>query len=195
MSSNRPFLSNFLAAFKAHSASLPKPSSQITPSSTAVVASAQALWSSGGYSTTSTPQQQQTYSISAPRATESRKSAPYQVNQSSTTGRVSPTYPLQHNVTPLTHAPRGPPSPTATAPNLAFRQPSTNYAASQETARNRRGSDTSSEGGMGFRDLTRTGEKWYIGGRTTGGEERFYKLSMVTRDRSADRQSADRMSL
>lgn len=39
------------------------------------------------------------------------------------------------------------------------------------------------------------GEKWYIGGRTAAGEERFYKLSMVKRPRSLDRLSADRMSL
>lgn len=38
-------------------------------------------------------------------------------------------------------------------------------------------------------------EKWYIGGRTAGGEERYYKLSMVRRERSADRLSADRLSL
>jgi hypothetical protein len=38
-------------------------------------------------------------------------------------------------------------------------------------------------------------EKWYIGGRTAGGEERVYKLSMVKRPRSIDRLSLDRMSL
>jgi hypothetical protein len=39
-------------------------------------------------------------------------------------------------------------------------------------------------------------EKWYIGGRTAAGEERFYKLSMVKRPRpsSADRLSLDGMS-
>lgn len=45
--------------------------------------------------------------------------------------------------------------------------------------RHRRGSDSSSGSG-GFRDALGT-EKWYVGGRTAGGEERFYPLGMVTR--------------
>ncbi|KAK7750825.1 hypothetical protein SLS62_007224 [Diatrype stigma] len=55
----------------------------------------------------------------------------------------------------------------------------------------RRGSDSSSEG---FRDVL-GGEKWYIGGRTAGGEERFFKLGVVRRPRSQDRLSLDRLSL
>ena len=39
------------------------------------------------------------------------------------------------------------------------------------------------------------GEKWFIGGRTAGGEERLYQLGMVRRARSGDRGSLDRMSL
>ena len=49
-------------------------------------------------------------------------------------------------------------------------------------------------GGGGFRDAL-GGEKWFIGGRTAAGEERFYKLAMVQRERSGDRASLDRMSL
>src|SRR5699024_10722128 len=43
----------------------------------------------------------------------------------------------------------------------------------------RRGSD-SSNGSTGFRDALGP-EKWYIGGRSPGGEERFYRLGMVTK--------------
>ena len=39
------------------------------------------------------------------------------------------------------------------------------------------------------------GEKWFVGGRTAAGEEKYYKLSMVKRDRSSDRISADQLSL
>jgi hypothetical protein len=39
------------------------------------------------------------------------------------------------------------------------------------------------------------GEKWFVGGRTANGEEKYYKLSMVKRDRSSDRISADQLSL
>ncbi|KAI0006239.1 hypothetical protein F4779DRAFT_620754 [Xylariaceae sp. FL0662B] len=55
----------------------------------------------------------------------------------------------------------------------------------------RRGSDSSSEG---FRDVLGA-EKWYIGGRTAGGEEKFFKLGVVKRARSQDRLSLDRLSL
>lgn len=71
-------------------------------------------------------------------------------------------------------------------------KPPQSYPTPQEARQNRRGSDSSSEGG--FRDVL-GGEKWYIGGRTPAGEEKYYKLSMVRRDRSADRLSADRLSL
>jgi len=59
----------------------------------------------------------------------------------------------------------------------------------------RRGSASSSDSG-GFREVRAgSGEKWFIGGRTAGGEDKYYKLSMVKRDRSADRISADQLSL
>ncbi|KPM45383.1 hypothetical protein AK830_g1198 [Neonectria ditissima] len=55
----------------------------------------------------------------------------------------------------------------------------------------RRGSDSSSEG---FRDVLGA-EKWYIGGRTPGGEEKFFKLGVIRRVRSNDGLSLDRLSL
>lgn len=55
----------------------------------------------------------------------------------------------------------------------------------------RRGSDSSTEG---FRDVLGA-DKWYIGGRTAGGEEKFFKLGVVKRVRSQDRLSLDRLSL
>ncbi|KAI1259777.1 hypothetical protein F5Y18DRAFT_286674 [Xylariaceae sp. FL1019] len=55
----------------------------------------------------------------------------------------------------------------------------------------RRGSDSSSEG---FRDVIGA-DKWYIGGRTAGGEEKFFKLGVVKRVRSQDRLSLDQLSL
>ncbi|KAI0388605.1 hypothetical protein F5Y17DRAFT_470324 [Xylariaceae sp. FL0594] len=55
----------------------------------------------------------------------------------------------------------------------------------------RRGSDSSSEG---FRDVLGA-DKWYIGGRTAAGDEKFFKLGVVKRVRSQDRLSLDRLSL
>ncbi|KAF2129081.1 hypothetical protein P153DRAFT_357543 [Dothidotthia symphoricarpi CBS 119687] len=57
--------------------------------------------------------------------------------------------------------------------------------------RHRRGSDSSSEG---FNEVLGA-EKWYIGGRTATGEEKFYKLGMVKRHQSADRLSLDKLSI
>ncbi|KAG5983120.1 hypothetical protein E4U55_000764 [Claviceps digitariae] len=62
---------------------------------------------------------------------------------------------------------------------------------SRSTSGRRRGSDSSSEG---FRDAIGA-DKWYIGGRTAGGEERFFKLGVVRRVRSNDGLSLDRLSL
>lgn len=203
MTSNRPFLSNFLAAFRAHSSAIPKASPSITTSTNAVsaVASAQTVWSSGS------TQSQQLSTVSAPRSIHTKSQAQQQHPNQSTQAAVSQSQlhsalsPLQHNVSPLTHAPRSPPSPglaTSQAGTPVYgppNRPTQSYPTPQEAARRtRRGSDSSSDGGAGFRDVL-GGEKWYIGGRTAGGEERFYKLSMVRRDRSADRLSADRLSL
>jgi len=58
-------------------------------------------------------------------------------------------------------------------------------------AKTRRGSDSSSEG---FRDVMGK-EKWYIGGRTQTGEERYFKLGVVRRRRSGGELSLDRLSL
>jgi len=38
-------------------------------------------------------------------------------------------------------------------------------------------------------------DKWYIGGRTAGGEEKFFKLGVMRRVRSNDGLSLDRLSL
>lgn len=55
----------------------------------------------------------------------------------------------------------------------------------------RRGSDSSTEG---FRDAIGA-DKWYIGGRTATGEEKFFKLGVIKRVRSNDGFSLDRLSL
>lgn len=73
----------------------------------------------------------------------------------------------------------------STSPNAkAFLIP----AASQ---RHRRGSDSSSEG---FHEAVGA-DKWYIGGRTPAGEEKYYKLGMIKKHRSLDRLSLDRLSI
>ncbi|KAF4451788.1 hypothetical protein F53441_5263 [Fusarium austroafricanum] len=81
--------------------------------------------------------------------------------------------------------------------NTTSSSPSTSTSPSNGTAipipgsSGRRGSDSSSEG---FRDVIGA-DKWYIGGRTPGGEEKFFKLGVVRRVRSNDGLSLDRLSL
>ena len=202
MSSNRPFFSNFLAAFRAHSAALPKSTSSISTSASAAAAAAtaQTVWSSPsstGAALSTSPSN--AASASAPRAIHS-KSGAHHTQQNNAAGQSNAIHsalsPLQHNVSPLTHGPRSPPPQGVTNGGLPVygppNKPQQSYPTPQEARRNRRGSDSSSDGG--YRDVL-GGEKWYIGGRTAAGEEKFYKLSMVRRDRSADRLSADRLSL
>ncbi|PNS21449.1 hypothetical protein CAC42_1228 [Sphaceloma murrayae] len=203
MSSNRPFLSNFLAAFRAHSTTLPKagPSLSTTTPST----SGATVWTAAA-STYTGPTQQTQQVHSSPRTVDPRK-VPARP-RSTSPGPLNPATfspPLQHNVTPLTHGTRAPSSPGTEKASLHTsdrRTPGTTYSPSTtaaigipSSANRRRGSDSSSEGG--FRDVasSRGQERWYIGGRTAGGEERYYKLSVVRRERSADRLSADRLSL
>merc|ERR1712000_754103 len=69
-------------------------------------------------------------------------------------------------------------------------QPSRPLPIQQQSSR-RRGSDSSSEG---FRDALGA-DKWYIGGKTAGGEEKFFKMGVIKRVRSNDRLSLDRLSL
>jgi hypothetical protein len=76
------------------------------------------------------------------------------------------------------HSPRSTPSTSAVPiPNASSNR--------------RRGSDSSSEG---FRDAIGA-DKWYIGGRTATGEEKFFKLGVIKRVKSNDGLSLDRLSL
>ncbi len=187
MPTQRPFLSNFLAAFRAHSQPLPKASPSIA-SSTAV-AGAATIWTSSA-PTARTPSPPAESTASSPRPIHP-KANPY---AASATTQQPQDRTLQHIVSPQTHLPWSPssPSPPVYGPQ---NKPQPSYPTVQEARRARRGSASSSESG-GFREVRAGGgEKWFIGGRTAGGEDKYYKLSMVKRDRSADRISADQLSL
>ncbi len=160
MPTQRPFFSNFLAAFRAHSAiqNGKASSSSSSPSQT-----------STSYSTS--PTQPRTISTS----TSSKPSG------ATTTALTSIHSPRTHSTSPLSRSPGQAASPAAENAQQA------RYIA----PRGRRGSDSSSEG---FRDVLGA-EKWYIGGRTAAGEERYFKLGVIKRQTSRDRLSLDRLSL
>lgn len=173
MPTNRSFLSSFLAAFRAHSAI------QKGTSATALSTSASAPTSPSG-SHPSHVSASNTRPIST-KATSQQASA---ASQGATTVAVQAAGQLQHtrqhSTSPLSRSPGTPVGTTSPGGSFGGRQ------------RPRRSSDSSSEGG--FRDVLGQ-EKWYVGGRTAAGEEKYYRLGMVKRHRSIDRLSLDRLSL
>jgi hypothetical protein len=129
------------------------------------------------YSPTSTsPQHQGRDTPSTTRTITTKTRSPSPGGNTTTVQTTSHFQPTRQHTAPYHRST----SPTA----KAFPIPN----ASQRT---RRGSDSSSEG---FHEVMGA-EKWYIGGRTATGEERFYKLGMVKRNRSADRLSLDKLSI
>ena len=193
MPTQRPsFLGNFLTAFRAHPQSLPKSQSSISSSATG--APAATIWTSSQQNVkTASPGPETT--VASPKPINP-KTNPYNA-QTSTAAQdrqlVASLSPLQHNVSPQTHLPRSPPSPGLPVYGPQ-NKPQPSYPSVQEARRSRRGSDSSSDSG-GFREVRGGGEKWFIGGLTPNGEEKYYKLSMVKRDKSLDRISTDQMSL
>lgn len=174
MSTNRPFFSNFLAAFRAHSM-IQKAAAN--PSSTPTASS------QTSYIHTSTPSAAQqpnnsTSNPSNPRAINS-KSVAHAPGPTATAVQVAGQFQTtrQHAPSPYSRSPGSPSSP--------------GFPVAAAPSRGRRGSDSSSEG---FRE-TLGAEKWYIGGRTATGEEKFYRLGMVKRPQSLDRLSLDRLSI
>lgn len=197
MPTQRPsYFGSFLAAFRAHSQPLHKSQNPITQSAAAAAGGTASIW-------TAAPQQSNKSSASSGTDTAVTspkpihpKTNPY--NSQSSTAQPerqlvsSYSTPLEHNVSPLTHLPRSPPSPGLPMYGPQ-NKPQPHYPSMQDVRRSRRGSDSSSEG---FREVRGAGgEKWFIGGLTASGEERYYKLNMVKRDKSSDRISTDQMSL
>jgi hypothetical protein len=122
------------------------------------------------HTTTSTAPSGYTTSASAPRTISSSSTNPQSAASPRPSGSIANQIPL--------HSPRAAHGPIPI--------PQQSGAGSR-----RRGSDSSSEG---FRDVLGA-DKWYIGGRTAAGEEKFFKLGVVRRVRSVDRLSLDRLSL
>ncbi|KAL8798809.1 MAG: hypothetical protein Q9223_007836 [Gallowayella weberi] len=189
MPTNRPFFANFLAAFRAHSAlTASKPSTSppsvttATPTSQFTLPSnsaARTITTSHSPSQPSTQPQQPSSSPPNPTQLKSSTASPPTTSATATaafSAAAAAAGPLSHRAH---HASTSPPprSPT-NAPFTRVPQ--------------RRGSDSSSEGG--FREVL-GGEKWYIGGRTATGEERFYRMGIVKREKSWDKRSFDQLSL
>ncbi|KAF2443385.1 hypothetical protein P171DRAFT_362716 [Karstenula rhodostoma CBS 690.94] len=165
MSSNRPFFSNFLAAFRAQSAIQKAASSQSAAAATS-------------YSHNASPPSQNANQNPSTSRTITTKAGPPSPGATTAAVQASGQFqPTRQHAAPYHRS-------TSPATTKAFPIPGA-------AARSRRGSDSSSEG---FHEVMGA-EKWYIGGRTATGEEKFYKLGMVKRHRSVDRLSLDRLSI
>jgi hypothetical protein len=188
MPTNRSFLPNFLAAFQARSSlqngAPSKPPAQGGASSTSHSYSTTSTAGSSG-SSASSSSARDTSGASSPRPINSTSSS--KAGTGATTVAVQQATAGQFHTTRHHHThhppsyPRSPQSPP-NFPPLGSRGRSA-----------RRDSDSSTEGG--FKDALGAGVKWYIGGQTAAGDEKFYKLAMAKRPKSADRMSLDRMSL
>lgn len=177
MPTQRPFFSNFLAAFRAHSAL----KASATTASASTSTNAASISTHASHLSSSSPSAQVTASTARQISTATKTAPGTTLASASAAAAVTAAF--------------SPPRHTTTSNGLpTARSPTAPLASQQGTFgdRRRRGSDSSSEGG--FRDAL-GGEKWFIGGRTAAGEERFYRLGMVRRERSGDRASCDRMSL
>lgn len=176
---NRPFFANFLAAFRAHSALSQKPTTQpggaAPPTSPGIGA----------------PHPAAARSIATKASAAAAAAAAVQAQAQAQTHsqfHARPSSPVNipgAHAHAHTHA-----GPGALAGVARSRTPSaTRQAAGAGTGF---ADDSASESSLGRGPRA---DKWYIGGRTATGEERYYKLGAVRRYRSCDRLSLDRLSL
>lgn len=176
MPSQRPFfLSSFIAAFRQQAPpNLPQQATSQATKRTTTTAAAAAVSSSA--SSSSSP------SSSSPSASTSL-SPTTAAARSIAASSHHPHHQHNHNA----HHHSSPQQQQGQAQNGVTHTASIPIQASSR----RRGSDSSSEG---FREVIGA-DKWYIGGRTALGEEKFFKLGVVRRVRSNDGLSLDRLSL
>ncbi|KAI4271743.1 MAG: hypothetical protein LQ337_005785 [Flavoplaca oasis] len=187
MPTNRPFLANFLAAFRAHSALTASKTSTSPPSVTTASTTSQFTLPSAS----STAARTITTSTSPPPASQQQPNN----HHANTSSPPHPSHLKSSNASPPITSPATALSTTAGHLSHRTRHPSASPPPRSPPFTRvpaRRGSDSSSEGG--FREVL-GGEKWYIGGRTATGEERFYRMGVVRREGSWERRSFDRLSL
>lgn len=192
MSTNRPFLANFLAAFRAQSA-FKATSAAGSQTSSQITSGARAIATKATSSSTSTPPPSSSSQNATPSANPSTTTTTSQNQQQHhhphhRSHHHHHHHPPHHRPSPSTTRPQSHSRPPATTPTTTAAESTSPISTSPTSGpipivynhdRRRRGSDSSSGSG-GFRDALGH-EKWYIGGRSATGEERFYRLGMVTK--------------
>jgi len=194
MPTQRPFFANFFSAFRARSSPVfqakSSPTGAISPSTLAATAHV---------ATTTT-------TVTSTNAARSISTKAVQDASTQSTNSVSPQTVKTSNTSPFTTTmasgspgttfysiPKSarPPSPAPHNHSLALSPPG--HATPVPRGRQRRDSGSSNSSG-GFMDAMGS-EKWYIGGRTATGEERFYQLGLATTSAGKRVRSLDRLSL
>lgn len=192
MPTQRPFFANFFSAFRARSS----PTFQAKSSTTTGAITPSILSASAHVSTTIAT----ATSASGPRniTTKAVSDTSAQGNHAATISQPIKTgAPSPFGATTLTSGSPGttfyrrPPSPSPHGHNLALSPPGHSNPIAR--GRQRRDSGSSNSSG-GFMDAMGS-EKWYVGGRTATGEERFYQLSLVSGSDGKRVRSLDRLSL
>jgi hypothetical protein len=190
----RPFFANFFSAFRARTnptfqaksspanSTIPPgslaASAHVSTTTTTVMSNPRSITTKAGNSNT---QIQDAPTITSPtRSTASPFSAAAAAVAASSHRYASP-----YSRSPGTSSPGGPHS-------MALSPPGT--ATPLTRGRQRRESDSSNSSG-GFMDALGPENKWYIGGRTVTGEEKFYRLGLVTGASGRRVRSLDRLSL
>lgn len=185
----RPFFANFFSAFRARtnptfqaksspvgSGSLAA-SAHVSTTTTTVMSNTRSITTKIGDSTTHS---QISSSVTSPSRTTSTPFSAAAAAVAASSHRYTPPY----SRSPGTSSPGGP-------HNMAISPPGT--ATPLTRGRQRRGSDSSNSSG-GFMDALGP-DKWYVGGRTATGEEKFYRLGLVTGAPGRRVRSLDRLSL
>lgn len=192
MPTQRPFFANFFSAFRARSSPTFQAKSSTTTGAIAPSMLSASTHKSTTVSTSTSASSPRNITTKAASEQSAQGSSAVTINQPIKTAGVSP-----FGATTLTSGSPGttfyrrPPSPSPHGHALALSPPP--HAHPMTRGRQRRDSGSSNSSG-GFTDAMGS-EKWYVGGRTATGEERFYQLSLVSGSDGKRVRSLDRLSL
>lgn len=192
MPTQRPFFANFFSAFRARSTPGPF---QAKSSTTTGAISPSILTASAHISTSSAAASAQTSRILPSKpgtetSTQSNQtSSALPIKTAGTSPFSQPTVVSGSPGTTTTTFYRRPPSPGPLA-----KSPTGHITPTHMTRGRQRRDSGSSHTSGGFMDAAGA-EKWYVGGRTATGEERFYQLGVITGNDGKRLRSLDRLSL
>ena len=193
MPTQSPFFANFFSAFRARSTPGPF---QVKSSTTTGAISPANLTATAHISTAqATATSMNTRNLTTKIGADGSVSTTSQTTggaQNIKNVAASPFAATTLSTSPGTAFYRRPPSPS---PSRHLAKSPTGHTTPTQMSRGRQRRDSgSSMSSGGFMDAM-AAEKWYVGGRTATGEERFYQLGLVANNAGKRVRSLDRLSL